>query len=188
MIPIAHDMTVSLSAADRQSQTTNLSVASPFNRCRMNGNTNGLRHPRGRSVDRHPSQRTQRNPEDRLAARIRGLQLDTVFFILSIAVPPILAFMLQSKLLAIFLGTIWLWGLLVTASQYNLAYDPHYDSFAPAISIVAGWYPGLMYSSLCVIAVAIAKAIWKWTTRRRHSTFPANTGQPQSPASRDQLR
>lgn len=42
---------------------------------------------------------------------------------------------------------------MIVAAQYNLATDPEYDSMAPAISIVVGWFPGVIYSSFCVLVV-----------------------------------
>jgi hypothetical protein len=49
---------------------------------------------------------------------------------------------------------------MIAAAQHNLATDPQYNSFAPGISIVAGWFPGLIYSGLCVSIVVVASMIW----------------------------
>jgi hypothetical protein len=57
--------------------------------------------------------------------------------------------------MAICFGTICFLGLMIVAGQYNLANDPEYDSIAPAISIIAGWLPGLIYSSFCVLVVVL---------------------------------
>jgi len=53
---------------------------------------------------------------------------------------------------------------MVAGAQYNLATDPEYNSFAPGISIVVGWLPGLVYSGLCVSIVAIASSISRQKT------------------------
>ena len=81
--------------------------------------------------------------------------------------PLAFAVRMKNKLLAIFAGTIWVWGLMVFASQYNLATDPEYDSMAPAISIVAGWLPGVIYSSVCVLVVFVCShALVYFQTRK----------------------
>ena len=66
---------------------------------------------------------------------------------------------IRNKALAIFFGAIWFWALMIVAGQYNLATDPEYDSMAPAISIIAGWIPGLIYASLCVFFVVVCSTI-----------------------------
>ncbi len=91
--------------------------------------------------------------------------MDTVISILSLALPLILAFTLRSRIVAIFVGTVSFWLLMITACEYNLA-RPDYDSFAPAITLIAGWLPGLVYSSLCVLAVMLATAIRNWIAVR----------------------
>jgi hypothetical protein len=69
--------------------------------------------------------------------------------------PLAFAMRIKKKLLAVFAGTIWVWGLMIVAGQYNLVTDPEYDSMAPAISMVAGWVPGVIYASLCVLVVFV---------------------------------
>ena len=54
---------------------------------------------------------------------------------------------------------------MVTASQYNLAHDPEYDSIAPGLAIVSGWFFGLIFSSFCVLAVMIATTIRNWIAK-----------------------
>ncbi len=82
--------------------------------------------------------------------------------------PLAFAFRIRNKILAICLGTIWFWFLMVVAALYNLANDPEYDSFAPAISIVVGWLPGLIYTSMCVLVVVIASRIYATVNSRNH--------------------
>ncbi len=74
---------------------------------------------------------------------------------------------IKNKLRAIFAGTIWVWGLMVVAAQYNLVTDPEYDSMAPATSIAAGWLPGGIYASLCVlVAFVCSHALVSFKTRK----------------------
>lgn len=93
--------------------------------------------------------------------------MDTVFPILSIVVPPVLASTLRSRIRAIFWGTIWIWFLMIAATQYHVAHDLEYDSIAPGLAIIVGWFLGLVYTSLCVLAVMIATAIFRWMATRR---------------------
>ena len=93
-------------------------------------------------------------------------QLGTSFAVLSLVVPPILAFALRSKVRAMLFGMLWFWLLLVVGAQYNLATDPNYDSIAPGITIVFGWLPGLLYAGLCVLAATCGNILrHKLTTR-----------------------
>jgi hypothetical protein len=94
------------------------------------------------------------------------MDVDVAFPILSIIVPFILAFALRSKIRAIVWGTVWIWFLMITASQYHLAYDPEYDSIAPGLAIVAGWLPGLIYSSLCTVAAIAVTVIRSRITKQ----------------------
>ena len=73
--------------------------------------------------------------------------------------PLAFAIRIRNKALAIFFGAIWFWALMIVAGQYNLATDPEYDSMAPAISIIVGWIPGLIYASLCVFLVAVCSRV-----------------------------
>ena len=69
--------------------------------------------------------------------------------------------------MAICLGTICFWVLMIVAGEYNLANDPEYDSIAPAIAIMAGWLPGLIYSSSCVLVVGLfSRSIVAFKTRK----------------------
>ena len=79
-----------------------------------------------------------------------------------------LAVMMRSKDRALCFGTIWFWLLMVAAGKYNLATDPEYDSMAPGISIVAGWIPGVIYTLLCILVVAITSQLYaRFNSRKR---------------------
>lgn len=56
---------------------------------------------------------------------------------------------------------------MIAATQYHVAHDREYDSVAPGLAIIAGWFFGLVYSSLCVLAVMIVAAIYRWAAARR---------------------
>lgn len=63
----------------------------------------------------------------------------------------------------------------------SLATDPEYDSMAPAISIAAGWLPGGIYASLCVlVAFVCSHALVSFKTRknREQSDGHQSTDQP----------
>ncbi len=75
------------------------------------------------------------------------------------AVPLLLALVLSSRVRAILLGTLWMWIWMVAASQFWLATDPDYNSVAPGIALIAGWVPGLLYSTLCVLVAIVAKSL-----------------------------
>ena len=45
---------------------------------------------------------------------------------------------------------------MVVGGQYHVAYTPNYESFAPVLSIVAGWIPAAMYSGLWLAILAVA--------------------------------
>lgn len=77
--------------------------------------------------------------------------LDLIYVSSAFLVPLWFAVRISNKLIAIGLGTVWVWGLMILSGQYNLATDPNYDSFAPGLSIGIGWLPGLIYASLCVL-------------------------------------
>lgn len=85
--------------------------------------------------------------------------VDSLFQILALSVPPLLALIMASRARAVVLGTVWVWIIMVTACQYRLATDPNYDSFAPSIAWIAGWVPGLVYSTMCVLAAVIVKSL-----------------------------
>lgn len=57
---------------------------------------------------------------------------------------------------------------MVVAGQFHLAYTPEYDSFAPALSIIAGWFPASIYSGLW-LAVALVIENFKSKTSPRGS-------------------
>ncbi len=79
--------------------------------------------------------------------------MNSLFVVLSLAIPMGLAIVVRSESRSIIYGTVSVWVLMVAGAQYNLATDPQYDSLVPGISIVAGWIPGLIYSVLCVSIV-----------------------------------
>lgn len=85
--------------------------------------------------------------------------MDLLFQILALSVPLLLALIIAGRARAVVLGTIWVWIIMVTACQYRLATDPNYDSFAPGIAWIAGWVPGLVYSTMCVLAAAVVKSL-----------------------------
>ncbi len=85
--------------------------------------------------------------------------MEAILQALAFSIPLLLAFLLPSRFRAIVMGTIWVWIVLVTACEYRLATDPEYDSIAPGIAIVAGWIPGLVYSSLCVLVSTVVQSI-----------------------------
>jgi hypothetical protein len=79
--------------------------------------------------------------------------VNSLFAVLSLAIPMVLAVVVRSASRSIVYGTVAVWVLMVAGAQYNRATDPQYDSLVPGISIVAGWIPGLIYSGLCVSMV-----------------------------------
>ena len=82
--------------------------------------------------------------------------MDIFFPTITMAVPPLLAFLVPNRARAVLLGTLCVWLILVTATQYWLAYDPDYNSIAPFSVLVGGWIPGIVYSSICLLgAVAV---------------------------------
>jgi len=92
--------------------------------------------------------------------------VDTALFLSSIIVPPILAFGVRSRVRAVAWGTIWFWLVTFTAAQYHLAYDPEYDGMASGIAIVAGWFPGLIYSLICTLTAMVVTAVCRWSSGR----------------------
>ena len=94
--------------------------------------------------------------------------MNTVFVLLGLAIPLAFAVMVYSKVRVLIYGTIWIWLLSVVAGQYFLATDPEYDSMAPGITILVGWIPGLIYSLLCVLMVAIVSAFYGRFISRSH--------------------
>ena len=86
--------------------------------------------------------------------------MNTLFVLLGLAIPLAFAVMVHSKVRVLIYGTIWIWLLSVVAGQYFLATDPEYDSKAPGITLHVGWFPGLIYSLLCVLMVAIVSAFY----------------------------
>ncbi len=62
--------------------------------------------------------------------------------------PPILCFLVQNRIRVFIYSVISLWLLMIVGGQYHLAYTPNFNSFAPGISIVAGWVPASLYSGI----------------------------------------
>jgi len=81
---------------------------------------------------------------------------DAILGILAFIVPPILVATMSRRRLAFLVGTLWVWGLMVAAGEYNLATDPEYDSIAPGVSIVFGWVIGAMYTGIWLGAFTLA--------------------------------
>jgi hypothetical protein len=97
--------------------------------------------------------------------------VDVLFQVLALLVPPLLALLVPSRATAVVLGAIWVWIITISACQFRLATDPNYDSFAPGIAWIAGWVPGFVYSTICVLAAAGVKSLV-----RRGSPRPTSKG------------
>ena len=69
----------------------------------------------------------------------------------ALAIPLVVGLCFHNKWLAFVVGAVSFYGLTVWIGQYNRATDPQYDSIAPAIWIVFGWVPAVLYSGLCSI-------------------------------------
>lgn len=74
--------------------------------------------------------------------------IDIAFSIAALSLPPAFIFLIPSKLRGFVYAVLTFWGLTVVGSQYHLAYTPDYNSMAPGISIVAGWIPGIAYTTI----------------------------------------
>ncbi len=85
--------------------------------------------------------------------------MNMLFQGLALTVPLLLAFMVPNRARAVVLGALWVWIIMVTACQYWLATDPDYDSLAPGIAWIAGWVPGLVYATMCVLAAAVLQSL-----------------------------
>lgn len=94
--------------------------------------------------------------------------MNTVFVLLGLGIPLAFAVMVNSKVRVLIYGTIWIWLLSVIAGQYFLATDPEYDSMAPGITLLVGWFPGLIYSLLCVLMIAVVSAFYGHFSSRSH--------------------
>lgn len=92
--------------------------------------------------------------------------LELLFDALLLSVPIFLAFLVPSRAGAIVLGTLWVWLVLVVSTQYLLAMDPDYDSFAPGIALFAGWVLGFMVSSICVLLAIVTQWVYGWLVAR----------------------
>ena len=86
--------------------------------------------------------------------------MDTIIEIAILAgaflVPPVLLILSKRKVLVLIMVVLWFWGMMVLSCEYQLATNPDYDSIAPGISVLFGWFFGLFY---CVPWFAIALVI-----------------------------
>ena len=90
--------------------------------------------------------------------------MNVLFQVLALATPLLLALVLSSRIRAVLLGTLWVWIVMVVASLFWLATDLDYNSVAPGIALIAGWVPGLLYSTLCVLTAILAKSLVRGVT------------------------
>ena len=67
----------------------------------------------------------------------------------AILIPLVVGLGLRNKWRAVAVGALAFYGIGVAATQYSIATDPNYDSFAPAAWVVIGWVPAILYSGLC---------------------------------------
>ena len=95
--------------------------------------------------------------------------MEIVFVSFAFSVPAILSFCVRSELLVILLGTAWFWLMMVIAGQYTLATDVEYNSLAPGISVVAGWLPGLIYATFCLLISSIVSRHVRCRFLHRHA-------------------
>ena len=83
------------------------------------------------------------------------MNADIVMATAFLLLPPILIFAFQNRLRAFIYSFFATWLLLIAGGQYHLAYTPDYESFAPAISIFAGWIPALVFSGIWLGVVTL---------------------------------
>ena len=82
--------------------------------------------------------------------------LDTILAAVALATPPVLIFAIGNRFRAFIWSVVIIWLLAVVGAQYHLAYTPGYDSIAPGLSLIVGWIPAALYSSIWIlVAVAI---------------------------------
>jgi hypothetical protein len=94
--------------------------------------------------------------------------IDLAMEVAALAGAPLLIFGMRRKWLGLAFGLLWFWGMMVLATEYNLATDSEYDSFAPILSILFGWIFAAIY---CAPWFAVALAVSAWR-RHRKETAP----------------
>lgn len=96
-----------------------------------------------------------------------------------LVIPPILFFgIVRSRLRAFVYSVVLGWLLMIAGSQFHLAYTPNYDSFAPAVSIFAGWIPASIYAAIWLAIASIASPSKQSTTDERIK--PTEINKPKS--------
>ena len=73
---------------------------------------------------------------------IPDLLMTAVFLV----TPPVLLAALRHRVRAVIYSVVALWLLMIAGSQYHLAYTPDYNSVAPDLSVVVGWFPSTLYT------------------------------------------
>ncbi len=89
--------------------------------------------------------------------------VDQAMVVATLAVPPMLAFAMKKTWLGYLSGVAWVWGMMVAGGAYHLATDPQYDSIAPGLSVVFGWFFGAVYGAPWF---GLALAVRAWQRRR----------------------
>jgi hypothetical protein len=77
-----------------------------------------------------------------------------ILALLALASAPALFFLTSSRSRAFLYSVTIFWISLIASAQYHIAFTPGYDSFAPALTIVSGWIPALLYASLWLAIVS----------------------------------
>ena len=85
--------------------------------------------------------------------------MNTALFVAAVAGPPLVAFTVPHAGRAFVYGTAWVWALMIGASHHHLATDPEYNSFAPGLSLLCGWFSGGVYTAPWVIVAAAARRV-----------------------------
>lgn len=86
------------------------------------------------------------------------MSFDRAMLVVTLVVPPILVLAMRRPWLGFALGTVWFWGMLVLAGEYHLATDPGYDSIAPGLSIILGWWFGAFYCAPWYVGRLLVRA------------------------------
>ena len=78
--------------------------------------------------------------------------IDIVFGGPYLALPPVLMIVFRRRLLLAMsialLCVLSCWVLMIVGTEARLAFNPDYDSFAPALVWSVGWVPGAIYCAL----------------------------------------
>lgn len=75
---------------------------------------------------------------------------------------------IRREWLGFLLGTVSYWMLSLMFCDYLRAVDPEYDSFAPALVLVFGWFQGGLYCLFCYVLGHVFKVLRR---RRRARAF-----------------